>query len=272
MPVPKFSETILQKICDILADTSTGLTGSEIGKLLSRLSIEDGISSTKRHRLFEALNAKQNRDNVGNYVIAFIQEAMNPVNFTDSHDYFEQKQDELNKVLAFAGMELGDDGKIRGKEVAKTLSEAEIRSKRLKNELQRRNVHPDILKFCKAELLQNNYFHAVFEATKSIADKIREKSGLDLDGTKLAIEAFEIKKNLPILAFNSLETSTEKNEHIGLLNIIKGVFGAFRNVTSHIPKIKWHIDEQDALDLLSSISLIHRRLDKAVNCSAFHKN
>ena len=56
----------------------------------------------------------------------------------------------------------------------------------------------------------------------------------------------------------------EENEHIGLVHIIKGIFGAFRNTIAHIPKIKWDIDEQDALDLMSSISLIHRRLDNVV--------
>ena len=264
MSIPKFNESVLQKVCDVLADTSTGLTGSEIGRLLDRLSIADGITSTKRHRLFEALSARQNHDGVGNLVVAFIQEAMNPVNYTDSHEYFETKQDELNRVLAFAGMELADDGKIRKKQAAKTLSEAEKRSTHLKNELQRRNVHPDVLLFCRAELLQSNYFHAVFEATKSLADKIRDKSGLDLDGAQLAIKAFEIDKGLPILAFNTLETQTERSEHLGLLNIMKGIFGAFRNVTAHTPKIKWVVEEQDALDLLSTISLVHRRLDKVI--------
>ncbi|HEY4636890.1 MAG TPA: TIGR02391 family protein, partial [Burkholderiales bacterium] len=27
-------------------------------------------------------------------------------------------------------------------------------------------MHPDVLRFCRPELVQKNYFHAVFEATK----------------------------------------------------------------------------------------------------------
>ena len=34
-------------------------------------------------------------------------------------------------------------------------------------------MHPDVLAFCRAELLQQNYFHAVLEASKSVADKLR---------------------------------------------------------------------------------------------------
>jgi uncharacterized protein (TIGR02391 family) len=48
------------------------------------------------------------------------------------------------------------------------------------------------------------------------------------------------------------------------MNLIKGLFGAFRNTTAHAPKIHWNITEQDALDILTTISLVHRRLDSAV--------
>jgi len=54
------------------------------------------------------------------------------------------------------------------------------------------------------------------------------------------------------------------SEHRGLMNIMKGVFSAFRNPTAHEPKVSWHVTEQDALDLLTLASLLHRRLDAAV--------
>jgi uncharacterized protein (TIGR02391 family) len=69
---------------------------------------------------------------------------------------------------------------------------------------------------------------------------------------------------IPILAFNSLKTDTEKSEQTGLMNLFIGTFGAFRNVTAHGPKILWDMKEQDALDLLTLVSLLHRRLDEAV--------
>jgi hypothetical protein len=58
--IPELNDNQLQAICDILADTSGGLTGAVIATLLSRCEIPDpqpGI--TKRHRLFAALKAKQ---------------------------------------------------------------------------------------------------------------------------------------------------------------------------------------------------------------------
>ena len=72
---------------------------------------------------------------------------------------------------------------------------------------------------------------------------------------------FSIKN--PLLAINSLQTETEESEHKGFANLLKGVFGTFRNVTAHVPKIKWPIEEQDAMDLLTMVSYLHRRLDRA---------
>ena len=128
---------------------------------------------------------------------------------------------------------------------------------------------PDVLQFCRAELLQENYFHAVFEATKSVADKIREKSTLTTDGARLVDEAFGFGAgNRPILAFNSLRTETEISEHRGLMNLIKRLFGTFRSTTAHAPKIKWMIREQDAFDMLTFTFLLHRRLDEAVRTAS----
>jgi uncharacterized protein (TIGR02391 family) len=122
-------------------------------------------------------------------------------------------------------------------------------------------VHHDVLRFCRAELLQENYFHAVFEATKSVAQKIRDLTGLAGDGADLVDKAFGL--HAPLLAINTLRTETEKSEQSGFANLVKGMFGTFRNVTGHAPKITWPIGEEDALELLSLVSYIHRRLDAA---------
>jgi hypothetical protein len=72
---------------------------------------------------------------------------------------------------------------------AQTLTEAEATACALRKVLIERKVHADVLKFCRAELLVDNYFHAVFEATKSVAEKLRQKTGLGSDGSQLVDEA-----------------------------------------------------------------------------------
>jgi len=262
--IPIFDDSVLKAICDILGDTSRGLTGSEIGRLLQESNIEDLIPGfTKRDRLFEALNQRQKQDGCANNILSFIYKAMNPVRYTKSPHIFEERRFELNKALAFAGFVLGEDGKFREISIVQTLSEAQERAGKLYKQLLSRNAHADILLFCRAELLQDNYFHAVFEATKSIADKIRQKSNLASDGSKLIDEAFG--GDSPMLAFNTLQTETERSEHTGFMNLLKGLFSTFRNTTAHVPKIKWDINEQDALDMLTFMSFLHRKLDRCVN-------
>jgi len=267
--VPSFDETHVERICMILADTRFGLTGSEIGRILNRLSIRDSDpAATKWKRLFSALCDRQRQDGCGNSIVRFICAAMDPVRYTGNPGVFERRREDLNEVVIFSGYTLEKDGKLRKQQAAQTLDEAQEGANRLKAELRRRGVHQDVLTFCKAELIQNNYFHAVFEATKSVSEKIRDRTGLTGDGAELVDQVFgSSKAGIPFLAFNSLRTETEQKEQSGLMNLMKGMFGAFRNVTAHAPKISWAVTEQDALDLLTIASLIHRRLDSAVRTS-----
>ena len=91
---------------------------------------------------------------------------------------------------------------------ATTISEVERRTRNLVSELQKRHIHQDVIKCCKEEYLQENYFHAVFEAAKSLSEKVREKTGMQEDGSNLFNNAFAV--NNPRLAINSLQTPSEK--------------------------------------------------------------
>jgi len=264
--ISPFDPYVLKGVCNVLGETTKGFTGGQIEDLLKECGIEDVAPLiTKRERLFEALHRKQTQDNCGNNIVHLIQTAMLPVRYVSNRELFENRRSEINTVLAFSGFVLGEDGKLRNTTQAKTLSEAEQRAYKLKRDLQNRCVHADVIRFCRTELLQDNYFHAVFEATKSVADKIREKAGLTNDGAALVDEAFgKGITGVPLLAFNCLLTESEKSEHTGLMNLIKGFFGTFRNTTAHEPKVKWTISEPDALDILTLASFLHRKLDMAV--------
>ncbi len=260
--LPVFDDSTLQKLCEILSD---GMSGSQMTPLLARVNAPDpGQGLTKWKRLHQALGECQRRHSVGNHVAQFIQFSMDPVRFAGEAHWFEDLRSRLNVVLAFAGYQLGDDGKLRAAESVTNLTDAEQRAGRLRAELLRRRVHADVLRACRAELLQDNYFHAVLEAMKSVAEKIRVRATLKTDGHRLVDDAFGLASGTPLLAFNSLRTDTERSEHLGLMNLMKGTFSAFRNPTAHEPKTRWIVSEEDALDLLSVLSLLHRRLDAAV--------
>lgn len=269
MEIPEFDQGVLQSISDILGDTSEGFSGSDIGRLLNECKINDPLPSyTKRHRLFEALKARQQSDKCGNNVVAFLHCAMNPARHYNAHEWFESTRSKLNHVLAFAGYQLGENGKLSPAPKADTHSQAAARASKLREHLLLRKVHPEVLVYCKEELLVDNYFHAVFEASKSVAEKIRQMTDLTSDGAELVDQAFSFNSAIPHLALNRLQNESEQSEQKGFMNLLKGLFGTFRNTTAHAPKIIWKIEEQDALDILSLVSLIHRRLDSATRAKA----
>jgi len=263
--VPPFDSQQLTSIAKILADTVDGLTGSQIAYLLQDSKIPDVTpEQTKWKRLFNAFVEFQNQRQFGNHVVLFINKAMNPVQYTSSPGVFESRRGQLNAVLSFTGFSIGNDGKVRWATRATNLDEALQRADQLHANLTSRGVHQDVLEFCRAELLQENYFHAVFEAMKSIAAKIRRLSGLTSDGADLVTQAFALGKDCsPLLAINPLKTETDKGEQRGFVNLLIGLFGTIRNPAAHNPKIEWPMPEQDALDIMTTASLIHRKLDKA---------
>jgi uncharacterized protein (TIGR02391 family) len=258
-PLP---DDVVERIGAVLGDTDDGLTGSEIAKLLARCDLPDPGPITKRDRITHALLDEQRRTGSGVPVVRFIHTAMAPARWVGSADRFADRRDALNGVLAFAGLTLQANGRLANRRTATTLSEAAQRSRRLRDALTARRGHAEVFRYCNAELLADDCFNAVFEAVKGLAQRIRDMSGLDADGAKLIDAAFGVQQ--PVIVFNALRTETELNEQRGLANIMKGVFGAVRNPQAHTPKLLWHISEDDALDLLGTISLLHRRLDTAV--------
>lgn len=260
---PMFNAQILEGLCKTIADTNSGLTGSEIGYLLANTKIEDvDPAATKWKRLFNAFVNYQNKNLRSNFILIFIQQALNPVRYVGNEELFHDRRSEINKRLAFIGVELRENGKFIVVNEATTISEAEERANRLKHKLENRNTHVEIFNYCKSELLVGNYFHAVFEATKSVADRLRKMTGLLTDGSALADTVFSTSN--PLVRINNMLTATDRSEHLGLCYLIKGIFGMIRNSTAHEPKVTFVIAEEDALDCLTTISLIHKKLDKAM--------
>ncbi|MDA8216291.1 MAG: TIGR02391 family protein [Dehalococcoidales bacterium] len=241
---------------------SDAVTASEIAQILAQLNIADPGPCSKHRRIYDALVQRQRRDGCGNNVAQFILKVVDPARFTGDHEAFSYYREKANAILAFSGLHITESGGLSQVPPAQSLTDAQQRAGRLRGELRQRKVHAEVLKFCRAELLDENYFHAVLEATKSVAERLRNLTELTCDGADLVDKAFGI--NSPILAINSLRSETEQSEQKGFANLLKGLFGTYRNVTAHAPKAVWPIGEQDALDLLSLVSYVHRRLDAAV--------
>ena len=252
---------VIECIANVLGDTSEGLTGSEIHKCLIQSGIEDvDPTNTKRYRLYNAFAKACNESKCSNCVFTFISVALAPERFVSEKERFESLRDKINQQLAFCGYKYNEDGKFSKTQKASRITDVEIKANNLKVEVEKRKAHSEILNYCKAELLQNNYFHAVFEANKGLFQRIRDLSGSKEDGNKLIEQVFSSN---PVLIINSFISKSEKDEHSGFANLLKGLCGMFRNPEAHEPKVLWNIEEQDALEILAMISYCHRRLDNA---------
>jgi uncharacterized protein (TIGR02391 family) len=256
---PVLNAQIIESLSRLLANE---LTGSNIGDLLCTAQLDDiDTNNSKWKRLRAAFINYQNIKHTSNNILAFIQQTLAPVRHIHNEENFQNLRSEINILLSFVGLELTNECKYKLVDRAKTINEAEERANNLKNKLKNTNVHDKIFEYCRAELLVNNYFHAVFEATKSIADRLRKITGLYVDGNNLVELAFAT--NNVLVHINNFTNETDRSEHIGLCNLIKGIFGIIRNPTAHEPKIKFVITEEEAIDILIMISFIHKRLDKS---------
>jgi uncharacterized protein (TIGR02391 family) len=255
-----FQASTIEGIAKIIGETGSGLSGSVISQYLAEMGIIDiDPTNTKWKRLYHALINNQNEVQCANTILHFIKHIMKPARYINDIQLFEYRRNELNKILSFEGYEISERGGIVKTETVKTISEARKRADSLRAKLELRNVHSKILFYCREELLTENYFHSVLEAAKSIFDRIREISNIQKDGGQLI--DIVLGGEFPMLIINRFVTESEKSEHKGFSNLLKGLYGMFRNPTAHEVKIKWDITEEDALDIMSIISYCHKRLD-----------
>lgn len=264
-PVPPFDADIIQGVADVLGETIEGLSGAEIDQALAQIrvpNVSPGI--TKRHRIFDALAAHQNKHGNGKSLVAFINKTMAPVRYRNDQLLHARRMAELNEVLIYAGLAVSDKGdvvRIKGG-AASTLDEAAQRAGSIRSELRRRGTHRRVLDYCTDELLQNNNFHAMLEASKSIPARLREMAGIQGDGAALADTALAPGKG-PLVAINDGTSETGRGEQAGFANFVKGILGMFRNPTAHDPRLQREVTDDELLEALTMMSMVHRRLDDA---------
>jgi uncharacterized protein (TIGR02391 family) len=95
-------------------------------------------------------------------------------------------------------------------------------------------LHPDLLHAVRAPLDAERYADAVVSSFKYLTEVIREKSGLDGDGDALVNLAFATDgERGPRVRINSLRSKTDRNEHEGVVLMLRGMYRAFRNPRAH---------------------------------------
>lgn len=250
------------------------MTHSKINDYLLRCGIDNlGIPSktynngmyyttgtNKSDKLYNSFANELNKSKSTSKIERFIEAAYDPTNYNGDKSMFEQDLNELNKLLIMMGVQLNNQGKIEVVKQAKTIDEVEQRLNSLLDEFHRRKLHNEILKYCKKEYLQSNFFHALLEASKGVLQRIRNITSRTEDGITLIDKVLIIKT--PLLVFNGLSNDDEENEYKGFRRLLESIVSLVRNPTAHKPKILSYEDFDITMEMFSIISLAHKYLDK----------
>ena len=259
--IPKLDSQVIEMASRLLGEEGTG---DDITRVFQNIGVvDDSCESTKWRRINSVLLKAQVRDGNSTRFIEFIKEMLHPARYIGRHDVFTSVVEKLNQILAFEGLKYNEDRTFSVVEIAGTLTEVERRVRSLRTQLINRNAHEEVLKYCTAELVANDAFHAVFEACKGVFERIRQMSGSTLDGNRLIESVFG--GSMPTLALNSLRTKTEQDEQAGMMSLFKGCVSACRNPLAHEPRVLWAGSVEDALDALVLVSFLHKKLDRCVN-------
>ena len=251
------------------------LTHTNIDKYLVECSIQDistksksvGLGyipgDSKSKRIYKCFINEVHRTNNDLKIVSFIERALDPSRFADSKRYDDILND-INSVLLFMGCEINKSGKVKIVKKATTIDEVQERINALENEAKKRNVHLEVLKYCKREYLDKDYFHAQFEASKGLFQRIRDLTNQNADGTKLINGVFSTDEPMLILPNLKLTERTDKDEFLGYKHLFEYVVNAVRNPEGHTPRILASEELGECLDNFVIISRCHRFLD---NCS-----
>ena len=130
---------------------------------------------------------------------------------------------------------------------------------RARNALAAFDIHPEIEKAVSSLFQNGHYGNAVEDACKVVDGLVKIRSGKDeLSGTKLMQAVFSVEN--PILAFNTLQSETDKCEQQGMMFLYAGAMLGLRNPRAHeIVKD----DPQKALELIAFLSFLAKSLDRA---------
>ena len=261
-------EAQLKSLCELLADINTH---TEIDNYLAQSGIKnEGVptktvgvftqyGSNKKDKLYNSFVGENNKSHNHAKIYNYIERVAAPALYVGQPEAHKNLVECINKVLLFSGLSLNQSGKMAVVPKADTLDEVERRINSINPELYKRKIHSEVTKYCNKDLLVKDYFDAVFEAAKGMAERVRQITGLTSDGSDLFQTAFAKKD--PYVYLNAQKTETDWNEHNGLREMMEAVFHMVRNPAAHTPKINWKVEEDKALDVLTIISFIHKYLE-----------
>jgi len=120
-------------------------------------------------------------------------------------------------------------------------------------------LHPAIRASALAQYRDGHWRDAVLNAFIAVFDLVRSRTKLDLDGDRLATRVFSADK--PLLVVADLSTDSGKDDQVGFMMVMQGVFRGIRNPKAH--SLQHDLNALKSAQYLVMASLLARRVDEA---------
>ncbi|WHY98841.1 TIGR02391 family protein [Peribacillus simplex] len=120
------------------------------------------------------------------------------------------------------------------------------------------SIEQDLWEAIKKNYENESYSSAILDAMHLLTETIRNKTGLEGDGSSLIGQAFGGEN--PKLQLNNLQTESEKNIQKGIQELLRGLYTTIRNPRSHD---KYNDTKEEADSIIYFIGYLLRIIDKS---------
>jgi uncharacterized protein (TIGR02391 family) len=120
-------------------------------------------------------------------------------------------------------------------------------------------LHPAVIASSYNQFQNGLFRDAVLNSVVAIFDLIRERTGIDMDGSDLVNRAFSLRD--PYLILSELESESGQNDQKGFMQLFNGSYQGIRNPKAH--SLNHDLTEVTASQYLVHASLLARRVSDA---------
>ncbi|MFJ8531677.1 TIGR02391 family protein [Bacillus sp. NPDC094106] len=120
------------------------------------------------------------------------------------------------------------------------------------------NIEQELWRAIEKNYENESYSTAILDAMHLLTDTIRNKTGLEGDGSGLIGQAFGGES--PKLQLNKLQTESEKNIQKGMQELLRGLYTTIRNPRSHE---RYNDSKEEADSIIYFISYLLKTIDKS---------
>lgn len=282
----------LKEICNIIGETNSGYTGSQIDNMMISIdrqydykknkgqNFNNGvcyiIGKKKAERIYDFAFFLVNKHGEINTIKKLCEYYLNPIKWLQEQEKQNLKFIEINKILNLTGFEITNEMKLININKINTIKEVEAKWNSFYSELKEYNekglINNEILKYCDEEAKKEFYYHVIDQISKHLEEKIKKKISC-IDDVETAWNLLQKKvwildDKQPYFITNKIITKEKiditalNNYQNGYVLFIKGLLKYSRNLFSHTSRKKMNdVSKEETVSVLTSLSRAYDFID-----------